>query len=470
MARNYSSIVEPKTLSADVPISGTNSDRVSISPNTDGLPTAPFVLVLNPDTSSEEVVLVTSQISGPTYAITRNIEGGGVKSHTVGQVVKHMIVGSDLQIVHDHFSNSDTATGTAHGATGGVVGRTNSQTLTNKTINLSNNTLTGTKAQFNAALSDADFATVTGTETLTGKTVDLTNNTLTGTAAQFNTALSDADFATTTTAQTLTTKTISLGSNTVTGTIAQFNTALSDQDFATIAGTETLTGKTLTSPTISAPTFTGTLPNTSGASLVPVGMIAPFAGAAAPNGWLLCAGQPVSRTTYAALYTALGANAYGTDTGSDFYIPDLRGRVLAGIDNMGGTDAGRLDLANARNTSGGSQYVTLTEAQMPVHSHANTVGIDGVGAHYHDLIMGWSSQASHDHAQSGISNPLPAMQADGTGSNTIGNYNAAAVTTSGSGHSHNVTISNASAGGSGGTTSAHSVLQPTMVINYIIKF
>jgi hypothetical protein len=171
MARNYSSIVEPKTLSADVPASGTNSDRVSLSPNIDGLPSAPFVLVLNPDTSNEEVVLVTSQISGPTYAITRNIEGGGVKSHTVGQIVKHMIVGSDLQIVHDHFSNASTTTGTAHGATGGVVGRTNSQTLTNKGISLADNTLTGTKAQFNAALSDDDFATVTGTETLTNKTL-----------------------------------------------------------------------------------------------------------------------------------------------------------------------------------------------------------------------------------------------------------------------------------------------------------
>jgi hypothetical protein len=45
------------------------------------------------------------------------------------------------------------------------------QTLTNKTINLSSNTLTGTKAQFNTAMSDADFATLAGTETLTNKTL-----------------------------------------------------------------------------------------------------------------------------------------------------------------------------------------------------------------------------------------------------------------------------------------------------------
>jgi hypothetical protein len=51
-------------------------------------------------------------------------------------------------------------------------------TLTNKTINLTSNTLTGTTAQFNTALSDGDFATLAGTETLTNKTI--TSPTITG--------------------------------------------------------------------------------------------------------------------------------------------------------------------------------------------------------------------------------------------------------------------------------------------------
>jgi hypothetical protein len=56
--------------------------------------------------------------------------------------------------------------------------RTLTQTLTGKTINLTDNTLTGTKAQFNTAMSDADFATLAGSETLTNKT--LTTPTISG--------------------------------------------------------------------------------------------------------------------------------------------------------------------------------------------------------------------------------------------------------------------------------------------------
>ena len=53
------------------------------------------------------------------------------------------------------------------------------QTLTNKTIDLGSNTITGTTAQFNTALSDANFTTLAGTETLTNKTISGASNTLT---------------------------------------------------------------------------------------------------------------------------------------------------------------------------------------------------------------------------------------------------------------------------------------------------
>ena len=56
-------------------------------------------------------------------------------------------------------------------AGGTIVLQDTTDTLTNKTINLSNNTLSGTLAQFNTALSDDDFVSLTGTETLTNKTL-----------------------------------------------------------------------------------------------------------------------------------------------------------------------------------------------------------------------------------------------------------------------------------------------------------
>ena len=66
--------------------------------------------------------------------------------------------------------NADTVDG-KHAPSGDIVGTSDNQTLTTKTLNLSNNTLTGTVAQFNTALSDDNFVTLTGTETLTNKTL-----------------------------------------------------------------------------------------------------------------------------------------------------------------------------------------------------------------------------------------------------------------------------------------------------------
>ena len=64
-------------------------------------------------------------------------------------------------------------------------------TLTNKTIALGNNTVSGTLAQFNTAVTDADLASLAGVETLTNKTINLTSNTLVATSAQLAAALTD---------------------------------------------------------------------------------------------------------------------------------------------------------------------------------------------------------------------------------------------------------------------------------------
>lgn len=73
----------------------------------------------------------------------------------------------------------------------------------------------------------------------------------------------------------------------------------------------------------------------------PTGAIQPYAGASAPVGWLMCSGQAVSRTTYAALFAVVGS-AFGAGDGSTtFNVPDLRGEFLRGADNGRGIDSGR---------------------------------------------------------------------------------------------------------------------------------
>jgi hypothetical protein len=101
-------------------------------------------------------------------------------------------------------------------ATGTVVLKDSTDTLTNKSISLTTNTITGTKAEFNSAMSDADFASLAGSETLTNKTISLSSNTVSGTTAEFNTALTDDNFATLAGTETLTNKTINGSSNTIT--------------------------------------------------------------------------------------------------------------------------------------------------------------------------------------------------------------------------------------------------------------
>lgn len=183
----------------------------------------------------------------------------------------------------------------------------------------------------------------------------------------------------------------------------------------------------------------GVLPTdlaTVGQSGVPIGVWLPFGGDAAPDGYLLCFGQAVSRTTYADLFAVLGVKFGSGDGTTTFNIPDLRGNVAVGKDDMGGTAAARLTGATTVGAQLGSQAVTLTEAQMPMHNHAIT-------------------DPGHSHS---IGNQFLATGSGleaGNGYRIVSGNTGPAAT--------GITLDSAGSG------SAHPNVQPSLVSNFIIK-
>lgn len=155
----------------------------------------------------------------------------------------------------------------------------------------------------------------------------------------------------------------------------------------------------------------------------PVGVILSYAGSIVPDGWLLCDGSPVSRTTYSYLYSIIG-DTYGNGDGlTTFNLPNLKGNVPIGL-NDDDTDF------NTLGAIGGEKTHTLTIDEMPSHSHDVTINANGTTA----------------TPIAGIAN---------TGNATV-NGNLVGGSAFG--------IKNKGGG------QAHNILQPYIVLNYIIKY
>jgi microcystin-dependent protein len=117
--------------------------------------------------------------------------------------------------------------------------------------------------------------------------------------------------------------------------------------------------------------------NTTIQALLPIGTIVDFAGVSEPAGWLLCYGQEVLRDIYDELYGVIGVTYGAGDSVTTFNLPDLRGRIAAGKDDMGGTAASRLTAAWGPNglvlgATGGNEKHVLTTAQLASHAHSYT--------------------------------------------------------------------------------------------------
>lgn len=146
---------------------------------------------------------------------------------------------------------------------------------------------------------------------------------------------------------------------------------------------------------------------------VPAGTVVAYAGSSAPTGWLVCNGAAVSRTTYAALFAAIGT-AFGAGDGSTtFNLPDLRGEFVRGWDAGRGVDPGRV-------------FGSAQASQNLAHTHTGST--DTAGAHTHTT----------GQSLTGTGNVIFTVSEGGSG--------ITATTSSAGAHSHTVTI-----GSSGGT-------------------
>lgn len=92
-----------------------------------------------------------------------------------------------------------------------------------------------------------------------------------------------------------------------------------------------------------------------------------YGGTTAPAGWLFCFGQALSRTTYALLFAVISTSFGAGDNSTTFNLPDLRGRVPVGKDDMGGSAASRVT-----NVVSGVQGATLGAAGGDEHAQADT--------------------------------------------------------------------------------------------------
>jgi microcystin-dependent protein len=210
------------------------------------------------------------------------------------------------------------------------------------------------------------------------------------------------------------------------------------------------------------------------------GIVQMYAGSSAPSGWLVCDGSAVSRTTYSALFTAIGTTWGVGDGSTTFNLPDMRGRSPLGAGSGTGLTSRTLG------TSYGSEKTALNASDIPSHTHpiGGNSGIDNAD-HTHTVSATTGTEsATHTHGPGSGSTFI-----GGTGGNNAAASGSAATnwststatltqsanhthsfsaTSSGrsSNHSHSLPTNT---GSSATSTTSPAVLHPVATFNFIIK-
>jgi microcystin-dependent protein len=195
---------------------------------------------------------------------------------------------------------------------------------------------------------------------------------------------------------------------------------------------------------------------------VPPGTVAWTAGTAADAGWALCDGQGVSRAANPGLSAKLPVGMYGGDAAT-IILPDLRGRVVAGVDRTGGR------LVTAFNGTvlgavGGLDYHYLTAAQTPPHTHGysgsgGTGFMDRANPHSHPVTGGTKVGTTvFGRPQTAVNDSFIPL---GTVDIGIGNTDI--------NHAHSFSWSGNTDTGAGVSGGWHPIAQPTICLNAQIK-
>lgn len=185
---------------------------------------------------------------------------------------------------------------------------------------------------------------------------------------------------------------------------------------------------------------------------IPVGGGCDYWGASVPSdNFAFAYGQAISRGDHPVCFARLGTMYGSGDGATTFNLPDKRGRVSAGLDNMGGSNAGRISIfveSFKLGGVGGSQAHTLTTAQIPPVTPSGTVNI---APHAH-LLPGGTYTLNFEGGSTAISVHRYSI---GSGVSTLDVS---------SGNIKTLSMNQLPYGGG-----AHPNVQPTIVCNYIIR-
>ena len=201
-----------------------------------------------------------------------------------------------------------------------------------------------------------------------------------------------------------------------------------------------------------------------GTAAVPAGAVMDWSGGSAPAGWLLADGSAQLRASFPALnslYSGLGYPYGNGDGATTFNMPDLRGRVSVGRDDMGGGPANRVTAAESGITgtnlgaSGGAETHALSQAELASHVHNGSVS--GTT----------STNGSHTHTQTVTNNAVPAGVYDLGTSGNSGSQNSSNSTASAGNHNH--TFNDSFVTTSVGSGDTHQNMQPSLILNKIVK-